>query len=59
MMAHLHAHAIKLLNVSIVSAGIAWMPNIDLYLRMAASLIACVSGLAALVYYGKQNGWWK
>ena len=58
---HLHGSAesgIALVGLSLGSAIMTWMSDVDLAMRILSSVIACASGIAALVYYGKRNGWW-
>jgi hypothetical protein len=58
---HIQNHAdtgIALVGLSFGSAAMTWVADIDVFFRIGSSAIACASGVAALVYYGKRNGWW-
>jgi hypothetical protein len=46
-------------TISAGGAAVSWMDHVEQWFRIGSSVIACVTGLAALVFYGKQNGWWK
>jgi hypothetical protein len=45
-------------TVSASAATVAWIDHVEQILRMGSSLVAICTGIAALVFYGKQNGWW-
>jgi uncharacterized membrane protein len=46
-------------TISAGTATVAWLSSVEQILRIASSAVALASGIGALVYYGKQNGWWK
>lgn len=54
-----HNVALVSMTVSGAAASVAWMDTIDRLMRMGSSGVAIATGIAALVFYGKQNGWWK
>ena len=46
-------------TISVGAASVSWVPIIDFSMRVISTLVAVATGIAALVYYGRQNGWWK
>ena len=56
---HIDTMGASLVALSVGGAGMAWVSDIDVGMRILASIAAVCSGVAATFHYGKQNGWWK
>jgi hypothetical protein len=46
-------------TVSVGGATVAWLSQVEQFLRIGSSIIAIAAGITSIVYYGKQNKWWK
>jgi hypothetical protein len=54
-----HKAAVIGLTLSTTGAAVSLIDTVDRLMRMGSSLVAIATGVAALVFYGRQNGWWR
>ena len=47
----IHDHAIQALSITAGATTVAWLAEFDIIMRIVASTVACLSGIAAIAFY--------